>query len=132
MAAVDDLDEVLERCQRALGEVLKANPEPNKMIFSHRDDLTILNPTGSLAHEWDEVAVTMKRGASQVSGGEITGFETLEKYVTPELAYVVWVERFNAKVGAKEDVAPFDLRIMMIFRPEQGAPGSVCLGTQTP
>lgn len=81
MAAVDDLDQVIERCQRALGEFLKGNPEPNKRMFSHREDVTLLNPMGSLAHGSEQVAATMERVASQVSDGEITSFETVEKSV---------------------------------------------------
>ena len=120
MAAVEDLDQVIEQCQQALDEFVKGNPEPNKMMFSRREDATLLNPLGSLAHGWEQVAETMERVASQVSGGEITSFEIGEKYVTPELAYVVWVERSKAKVGGSEDIAPFDLRVTMIFRPEEG------------
>jgi ketosteroid isomerase-like protein len=120
MAAVDDLDQVIEQCQRALNEFLKGNPEPNKMMFSHREDATLLNPLGSLDHGWEQVGATMERVASQVSDGEITSFEIVEKYVTPELAYVVWVERSKAKAGGRADVLPFDLRVTMIFRPEEG------------
>ena len=68
----------------------------------------------------EQVGATIERVASQLSGGEIAGFETVEKYVTPELAYVVWVERAKAKVGGREDVAPIDLLVTMIFRPENG------------
>jgi ketosteroid isomerase-like protein len=62
----------------------------------------------------------MERAASQFSGGEITSFETVEKYVTPELAYVVWIEWSRAKVGGSQDIAPIDLRVTMILRPEEG------------
>ena len=120
MASVEDLDQAIERCQRALGEFLKGNPEPNKAMFSHREDVTLLNPLGSLAHGWEEVAATMKRGASQVSDGEVTSFEIVEKYVTPELAYVVWVEWSKAKAGARQEVLPFALRVTMLLRPEEG------------
>jgi len=41
--------------------------------------------------------------------------------VTPELAYVVEIERAKAKVGGREDVTPDALRATMIFRPEDGA-----------
>ena len=44
MAAVDDLDQVIEQYQRAANEFLKGNPEPHKMMFSHREDATLLNP----------------------------------------------------------------------------------------
>jgi ketosteroid isomerase-like protein len=120
MATVDDIDQVIEQCQHALREFVKGNPEPNKEMFSHRDDVTLLNPIGSLAHRWDEVAETMERAASQVSGGEVTSLDVVEKYVTPELAYVVWIERNRAKLGGKENISPFDLRVTMIFRPEEG------------
>ncbi len=119
MAAVDDLDQVIEQYQRAANEFLKGNPEPHKMMFSHREDATLLNPFGSLDHGWEQVAATMERAASRVSEGEVTSFDVVEKYVTPELAYVVWVERSKAKVVGK-DIAPFDLRVTMILRPEEG------------
>ena len=82
MAAVDNLDQVIERYQRALGEFVKGNPEPNKMMLSHREDVTLLNPIGALAHGWEEVSATMERAASQLSDGEIASFETVVKYVT--------------------------------------------------
>ena len=99
MATVDDLDQVIEQYQRAANEFLKGNPEPHNMKFSHREDATLLNPFGSLDHGFEQVAETIERFASQVSDGEVTSFDVLEKYVTPELACVVWVERSKAKAG---------------------------------
>jgi hypothetical protein len=32
----------------------------------------------------------------------------------------VWLERQKAKVGARQEVTPFTLRVTMIFRPEEG------------
>jgi ketosteroid isomerase-like protein len=120
MAAVEDLDEVIEQFQLALNEFLKGNPEPAQNLFSHRDDVSLANPLGPPARGWDEVAATMERAASNFRDGEITGFETVAKYVTPELAYIVWIERAKAKVGGREDIAPSALRVTMIFRPEEG------------
>ena len=120
MAAVDDLDEALEQIKLAGNEFLKGNPEPQKMIFSHREDATLLNPFGSLDHGFEQVAQRMERFASQLSDGEVTSFDVLEKYVTPELAYVVWVERSKAKAGGRQEVLPFDLRVTLILRPEEG------------
>ncbi|HYO28955.1 MAG TPA: nuclear transport factor 2 family protein [Thermomicrobiales bacterium] len=78
------------------------------------------DPLSPPAHEWEQVAATMERAASQFREGEIIGFETIEKRVTPELAYVVRVERAKARVGGREDIAPIALRVTMIFRPEEG------------
>src|SRR5829696_6529298 len=120
MAAVDDLDRVLERCQQALREFVKGNPEPMQTMFSHREDVTLANPIAPPALGWKQVTATMERAASNLRDGEITDFEIVAKYVTAELAYVVWVERNMGKVGGREDVAPFDLRVTTIFRPEDG------------
>jgi hypothetical protein len=46
--------------------------------------------------------------------------EILEKHATPELAYVVEIERGEAEIGGSEDVTPWALRATMIFRPEEG------------
>jgi ketosteroid isomerase-like protein len=120
MAAVDDFDEVLEQCQLALGEFLKGDSKHWQKLWSHREDVTLANPIGPAMRGWEQVAETLELVASQVSDGEITSFETIAKYVTPELAYIVWVERTKAKIGAREDIAPFALRVTMIFRPEEG------------
>ena len=46
--------------------------------------------------------------------------EIVAKHVTPELAYVVQIERPKAKIGGREDITPFALRVTMISRPEDG------------
>jgi ketosteroid isomerase-like protein len=115
-----DFDEVVEHYQRALGEFVKGNPEPNKTVFSHREDVTLANPLGPAVRGWEQVAATMERAASQVREGEITGFEIVSRYVAADLAYLVWVERSKAKLGARQEIVPFDLRVTTIFRPEDG------------
>jgi ketosteroid isomerase-like protein len=69
---------------------------------------------------WDEVAKASDRAASQARDGELVSVEIVGKHVTPELAYVVEIERAKAKIGGSEDITPFDLRVTMIFRPEEG------------
>jgi ketosteroid isomerase-like protein len=121
MATVDDFDEVVEQYHLALNEFLKGNPEPVKSFFSHRDDVTLANPlVGLPARGWERVAATLEHASSQFRDGENVGFETVAKYVTPELAYVLSIERDKVKVGGSEDTAPSALRVTMIFRPEGG------------
>ena len=69
---------------------------------------------------WEQVAEAQERGASVFRDGEIYDFETVAKYVTDELACILWIERTNAKVGGAEDVTPCDLRVTMTLRPEVG------------
>ena len=120
MSAVDEVDRLIERFDLAQGEFMKGNPEPVKKLFSHREDVTLANPLGPPAHGWEQVAATMEHAASQFRDGKIGVYETIEKHVTPELAYIVRVERAEAKVGGSEDSAPIALRVTMIFRSEEG------------
>ena len=120
MAAVEDVDELIEQYQLALGEFLKGNPEPVQELFSHRDDVTLANPFGPPVRGWAQVAETQERGASYYRDGEIYAFETVAKYVTPELGCILWIERTNAKVGGAQEVTPCDLRVTMTLRPEDG------------
>jgi ketosteroid isomerase-like protein len=127
MAAVDEFDKVLEQLPAAVDEFVKGNPRPTQELFSHEEDLTLANPLGPaapgigpIAHGWEQVARTQEHAASQFRDGEPVSVEIVEKYVTPELAYVVHIERAKAEIGGREDVAPLALRVTMILRPEDG------------
>ena len=120
MAAVDDLDQVLEQWHPASDEFLKGNPEAVKKMWSHREDVTLANPLGPPARGWEQVDQALERAASTVRDGHIVDVETVAKYVTPELAYVVEIERVMAKLGAREDITPFALRVTTVFRLEEG------------
>jgi hypothetical protein len=71
MAAVDDLDQVLEQFHLAVGELLKGNPEPVKKLWSHRDDVSLANPFGPPVRGWEQVAQITEHAAS-VKGGSST------------------------------------------------------------
>jgi ketosteroid isomerase-like protein len=118
VSAKHDLDEVIRQCQLALDEFVKGNPEPMQMMFSHREDVSLANPFGPPARGWDQVAQTMERAASNFRDGGMVAFEEVAKYVTPELAYTLWLESQKAKLGGRGDVTPFTLRVTMVYRPE--------------
>ncbi len=119
MAAVDDVDQLIEQFHLASGEFLKGNPKPTQELFSHREDVTLANPFGPPVRGWEQVAKVSEHAASQVRDGEFVSAEIIEKNVTPELAYVVEIEQAKAKIGGSEDITPFALRVTMIFRPEE-------------
>jgi hypothetical protein len=62
----------------------------------------------------------MERAAASYRDGEVTSFENLAKWVTPDLAYLVEVERFNVKIGGADDPAAVALRTTSILRSEVG------------
>src|SRR5262245_59810234 len=98
MAAIDDVNELIEQFQLALGEFLKGNPEGAKKLLFHREDVTLANPFGLPVRGWEQVARTVEHAASLYRDGEVVGVEIVAKYVTPELAYVVQIERLKARV----------------------------------
>ncbi len=120
MSAADDVDKLIERYQRGLDEFMKGNPEPVKELFSHREDVTLANPLGPPAHGWDEVGATIERAASQFRDGRFLSVDMVEKHVSAEFAYTLWLEHAEGKVGGREDIAPATLRVTMIYRPEEG------------
>jgi hypothetical protein len=116
---VTALDEqLLEKYHRALGELINGNPGVYKSMLSRREDVTLANPFGPVALGPVAVEERLERAASNYTDGELTGFEQIAKYETSELAYLVEVERFNAKVGGREELSPVALRVTRIFRPE--------------
>ena len=119
MSAAADVDELIQRYQLGLDEFMKGNPEPVKNLFSHREDVTLANPLGPPAHGWEQVSVTIEHAASQFRDGRLVSVDMVEKHVTPEFAYTLWLEHAEGKVGGREDVAPATLRVTMIYRPEE-------------
>jgi ketosteroid isomerase-like protein len=95
---VDSFDAVVEESHRALDAFFKGDANPVKP-FSHRDDVTLANPFGPPQRGWDDVEKTMERAAANYRDGGVVGFEELSRCVTPELAYIVDVEHYQAKVG---------------------------------
>jgi ketosteroid isomerase-like protein len=115
-----DLDEFVEQYHQALDEFFRGNAEPAKTLYSHLEDASLANPFGPVAVGWQQVEQTLERAASNYRDGGATGFETLAKYLTPDLAYLVEVERFEAKVGGNEEIATGALRVTSVLRPERG------------
>ena len=115
-----DFDQVVEQSHLALADFANGNPEPLKSMYSHSDDVSLANPFGPAVRGWQQAAQTMERAASNYSEGEAIGFEGVAKNVTRELAYIVEVERYRAKVGGSPDRVELALRVTSIFRPEEG------------
>lgn len=105
----------------ALDEFFRGDPELAKALYSHRQDATLANPFGPVAIGWEQVEDTIERAAGNYRDGRATGFDTLATYVTRELAYLVEVERFEAKIGGRDEMASGALRVTSVLRPEGDA-----------
>ena len=115
-----DLDRFVRDYHEALDKFFGGNPEPAKVLYSHGKDASLANPFGPVAIGWVKVEEAMERAASNYRDGRASGFETLASYVTKDLAYLVEIERFEAKVGDQEEIASGALRVTSVLRPEAG------------
>jgi ketosteroid isomerase-like protein len=111
----------LEEYHRAGKEITNGNPEVYKSLYSRRDDVTLANPFGPPARGWSEVSTTLDRAAANYRDGEVVGVENVSTVVAADLAYMVEIERYRARVGGAEEIAPVALRVTTVFRHEDGA-----------
>jgi ketosteroid isomerase-like protein len=118
--ATHDLAQAIEHYHRAVDAFVKGDPEPQKKMLSHRDDVTLANPLGPPARGWSEVEKTLERAVSYLREGESKNFERISGYAAADLAYIVEIERAQAKVGGADELAPISLRVTTIFRREDG------------
>jgi ketosteroid isomerase-like protein len=114
----EDLDQLIERYHSALSEFMTGNPRPAVAFFSRRDDITLANPFGSVARGPNQVKLAAERAAMNYRGGRAISFEQFAKCVTHDLAYLLEVERYVAKVGGRDDLTPLALRVTSIFSRE--------------
>jgi ketosteroid isomerase-like protein len=116
----DDFDSLIEPYHGALRAIINGDPSVYKAMYSEREDVTLANPFGGVARGRAEVEQRLDGAAANYREGEIVGIETIAKSVTSELAYLVEVETYEAKVGGGDEFSPSGLRVTTVFRPESG------------
>lgn len=122
MAQEHDLP--LDEYRRAGVEIINGNPDVYKTLYSRREDVTLANPLGPPARGWSQVASALDRAASSFRsnfrGGESAGVENISTAITAELAYILEIERYRARIGGAADLSPVAVRVTTVFRREDG------------
>jgi ketosteroid isomerase-like protein len=121
VAVRDDLDAFIEQSHRAVDAFARGDPEPLQALFSQREDVTLANPFGPAQRGWSNVRDTMARAAENYREGRALGFDQLAKFVTPEVAYIHELERFESKMGGSDELSGVSLRCTTVFRREDDA-----------
>jgi len=116
----DNLDGMIDVYHVAADEFSRGDPKPVKALFSEREDVTLANPFGPAVRGSEEVYGALDYASSRFRDGNVS-FERIAIYASPDLATILELERWNAKVGGSEDLAPFDLRVTSTFRREGNA-----------
>ena len=116
-----DFDHVLETYHSAADEFSRGNSTPVKELYSHRDDVTLANPFGRAVRGWKQVEEALDYASSRFRDGEVTGFERLGEYIASDLATILEIERWRAKVAGRTTGTSFELRVTSTFRREDAA-----------
>jgi len=103
---------------RALDLLVTGDPSLKKAMFSRRGDVTLANPLGPPARGWPAVEAALEAAVANLREGGPIRFERVSECETPELAYIVEIERWHGKLSGSEVPAPMALRVTTIFRPE--------------
>ncbi len=113
-----DFEGAVEAFRQALGRFLKGDPGPATALVSRRDDVTLANPLGPPHRGPAEVDKAIAEAAAYLRDGSVRRFEEVSRYSTPDLGYVVQIERTEARVAGSENMSPLALRATLIFRRE--------------
>jgi hypothetical protein len=79
---------------------------------SKRQQITLPSVT------WQHVSDALDFATLGFRDGEGADVDTSARYVTADLAAILEIERWNARVGGREDVSRFYLRVTSTFRLE--------------
>jgi ketosteroid isomerase-like protein len=116
---LSNLDEVIERYHRAANEFARGDPEPVKALYAHGENVTLANPfVGPPARGWAEVSEALDYASSRFRDGQVTSFEMISTQLGTDLATILELEQWQAKVGERDEVTPFLLRVTTTFRRE--------------
>jgi ketosteroid isomerase-like protein len=110
----------LEEYHHAVVAITNGDPEVYKRLYSRRDDVTLANSFGPPARGWSHVSATLDGAAANYRDGHAVGFENISTVVTRDLAYVVEIESYRARVGGAER-SPRWRRVTTVLRREDRA-----------
>ena len=118
--STQSLDSAIEASHSTLAAIVNGDPSGYQALYAEDEDPTLGNPFGPFASGIQSVVERLSGAASNYQDGEVTCVELIAKYVSDDLACVVEVESYRAKVGGSEDMVSVSLRVTSVFRLERG------------
>ena len=115
-----DLESTVEEYHRALDEFARGNPELVKGLYARDEEISLANPFGPPVVGWNAVAAALDYASSRFRDGDAWRFERLATYEGADLATILEVENWHARVGERPETEPFTLRVTTAFRRRSG------------
>jgi ketosteroid isomerase-like protein len=115
-----DIAQVIERYHSACDAFATGDPAPIKALYARSEDVLLANPFGGASRGWTAVSQALDFASSNFRGGKSVRFEEVSRYSSGELVTLFEKEHWETKVGARRELAPFDLRVTTTFRLDSG------------
>jgi ketosteroid isomerase-like protein len=111
----------LEELRAALTAVANGDPEPMKALCSHTDAVSQCGFWGGVESGWAEVGERWDWVASQfVPGLGVVTSETAFLTVSGDMAYGVFIERWQGQFKSHLEPTELMIRATLVFRREDG------------
>jgi ketosteroid isomerase-like protein len=115
-----DIAEVIEQSHSAWDAFAIGDPAPIKALYARGEDVLLANPYGGASRGWSAVSQALDHASSNFRDGERVRFEEVSRYSSADLVTLFEQEHWETKVGARNELTPFDLRVTTTFRLESG------------
>jgi ketosteroid isomerase-like protein len=115
-----DIAELIEQYHSACDAFAVGDPVPIKALYARGEDVLLANPFGGASLGWPAVSQALDFASSNFRDGKPVRFEEVSRYSSTDLVAVFEQEHWETKVGARNELAPFDLRVTTTFRQESG------------
>jgi len=110
------LDSAIAANHGALAKIIKGDPSGYLALYVEDGEITLGNPFGPFALGREEAAERLSGAASNYRDGEVTSVDLVAKYQSEDLACVVEVENYRARVGEGSEMVAVSLRVTSAFR----------------
>ena len=121
-----DIAEVIDQYHSACDAFAIGDPAPIKTLYARGEDVLLANPFGGTSRGWEAVSQALDFASSNFRDGRPVRFEEVSRYSCPDLVTLFEQEHWETKVGARNELAPFDLRVTTTFRLNSGEWKIVC------
>ncbi len=115
-----NLRQVIDQYHAAADEFARGDPQPIKRLYSHEDDVVLANPFGPPKRGWKLVSEALDFASSRFRDGEMKKFEAISSYEGSEIATILEIEEWKAKVSGRQNIDKFVIRVTTTFRRENG------------
>ncbi len=115
-----DFREAVREHRTANDELSRGDPKRYHAVYSERDDVTLANPFGPAVRGRKKVTDALTFASTQFREGKLIEVETVAEYVGSDLATLLEIEHWKAKVAGRKEALPFVLRVSTTYRREDG------------